>query len=406
MRVLAITFGTEGDVRPMAALCAALVGAGHEARLLGPHDALDAARALGVPASGLPGAIRATLSAAGTTRNAGAAALARVVNANASAWLDLALDQGRGCDVVVGAGLAAFIGLSAAEKLGVPGVGAGMFPLTPTAEFASPFFPPGATPAWANRLTFHLANGLVWRSLRRATNAARIGVGLPVRRRLWTEHPMLYGFSRHLIPRPSDWPANAVICGAWSSGLADWSAPEALAEFLAAGEPPIYVGFGSMALSEPRSLLEALTSAIRGRRALFYPGWSGVAEADLPANVRMIDPTPHDWLFPRTAMAIHHGGSGTSHSAARAGIPSVVVPFAGDQPFWADRLGRAGAAPAALNPHRPDTRAIAAAIAFASRDDVRSRAAELGKAMSKETGPATAIAHLEALVLSGARPLP
>jgi sterol 3beta-glucosyltransferase len=397
MRVLAITFGTEGDVRPLAALCSALIEAGHEARLLGPDDALDAARAADAPASGLPGAIRDTLRAAGTTRNAGAAALARVVNANASAWLGLALDHGTGCDVVVGAGLAAFIGLSAAEKLGVPGVGAGMFPLTPTAEFASPFIPPGATPAWANRLTFHLANGLVWRSLRRATNAARVGVGLPARRRVWTEHPMLYGFSRHLIPRPRDWPANAVVCGAWSPAPADWSPPEALTAFLAAGEPPIYVGFGSMAVTEPRPLLEALTTAIGGRRALFYPGWSGVLGTDLPANVQVIGATPHDWLFPRTAMAIHHGGSGTTHSAARAGVPSIVVPFAGDQPFWADRLRRAGVAPAAVNPHRPDARAIATAIAFADRADVRTRAAHLGKAMAEETGPATAVAHLEAL---------
>src|SRR5271156_5979428 len=143
MKVLVITFGTEGDVRPLAALCAALIEAGHEARLLGPGDALESARALGVPAYGLPGSVSTTLSAAGSTRNANsAAALARVVNQNASAWLKLALDHGTGCDVVVGAGLAAFIGLSAAEKLGATGVGAGMFPLTPTAEFASPFIPP------------------------------------------------------------------------------------------------------------------------------------------------------------------------------------------------------------------------------------------------------------------------
>ena len=403
MRVLVITFGTEGDVRPLAALCSALIEAGHETRLLGPEDALDAAEALGVPAVGLPGAIRATLSAAGTTRNAGAAALARVVNANASAWLRLALDHGTGCDVVVGAGLAAFIGLSAAEKLGAAGVGASMFPLTPTAEFASPFIPPGATPSWANRLTFHLANGLVWRSLGRATNAARIGVGLPARRRLFTEHPMLYGFSRHLIPRPHDWPANASICGVWSSPPTDWSPPEALAAFLADGEPPIYVGFGSMAVAEPRPLLEALAVGVGGRRAVFYPGWSGVLGPDLPANFHVIGATPHDWLFPRTAMAIHHGGSGTTHSAARAGVPSIVVPFAGDQPFWADRLRRVGVAPAAVNPHRPDARAIAAAVAFASGDDMRRRASELGKAMAEETGLASAVAHLEAVTAGDQR---
>jgi sterol 3beta-glucosyltransferase len=171
----------------------------------------------------------------------------------------------------------------------------------------------------------------------------------------------------------------------------------ALATFLAAGEPPIYVGFGSMAVAEPRPLLEALTAAIGGRRALFQPGWSGVRGSDLPANFHVIGQAPHDWLFPRAAMAIHHGGSGTTHSAARAGVPSIVVPFAGDQPFWADRLRRAGVAPAGISAHRPDARAIAAAIDFGYRDDVRSRAADLGMAIAEETGPATAVAHLEAL---------
>jgi UDP:flavonoid glycosyltransferase YjiC (YdhE family) len=96
-------------------------------------------------------------------------------------------------------------------------------------------------------------------------------------------------------------------------------------------------------------------------------------------------------------MAIHHGGSGTSHAAARAGIPSIVAPFAGDQPFWADRLRQAGVASVPIKPHAPDPEAIAAAIAFASRDDVRARAADLGQAMAQEDGRAAAIAHLEAL---------
>jgi len=398
MRVLVITFGTEGDVRPLAALCQALIAAGHEARLLAPDDALDAARALDVPATGLSGGIRTTLTAASATRGENsAAALARITRENTSAWLRAALDHGAGCDVVIGASLAAFVGLSAAEKLGVPVVGAGMFPLTATAEFASPFIPPGAIPGWANRLTYRLINEVIWRGLAGATNKARREVGLPTRRRLWSEHPMLYGFSRHLVPRPGDWPANATICGLWARPATDWSPPDDLAAFLAAGEPPIYVGFGSMAVTEPRRLLEALVGGIGGRRALFYPGWSGLQTPDLPATVHLVGATPHDWLFPRTAMAIHHGGSGTSHSAALAGVPSIVAPFAGDQPFWADRLQRARVAPAPINPHRPDARAITAAIDYAGRPEVRSRAAELGQAMAAETGLDSAVARIEDL---------
>ena len=93
-------------------------------------------------------------------------------------------------------------------------------------------------------------------------------------------------------------------------------------------------------------LLDALIEAMAGRRALFNPGWSGIDPKALPDNFLVIGDTPHDWLFPRTAAVIHHGGSGTSHSAARAGVPSIVTPFAGDQFFWAERLRLAGVASA------------------------------------------------------------
>src|SRR5271165_450159 len=106
---------------------------------------------------------------------------------------------------------------------------------------------------------------------------------------------------------------------------------------------PIYGGFGRLAGFEGRALLGEIIAAVAGRRALFYPGWSGVSAADLPANFLIIGDTPHAWLFPRTSLVIHHGGAGTTHSAARAGAASVVVPFAGDQFFWADRLRQAGA---------------------------------------------------------------
>jgi len=396
MRVLIITFGTEGDVRPMAALGAALVGAGHVVQFMVTEDSAAAAWALAIPTIVLPGGIRAALGGAGTTGGApSAAALVRVVNDNTSAWLRLALEHGADCDVVLAGGLAGFVGFSAAEKLGVLGVGAAMFPITPTAAFASPFFPPGA-PAWTNRLSHRAANNLVWRSFARATNAARKEVGLSTDRHAWTDNPALYGFSAHIVPRPDDWPSNAAICGPWSKPTTDWEAPDDLNAFLTAGAPPIYVGFGSMALANPRRLVAALAEAIGDRRAIFYPGWSGISRADLPPNFHLVGPTPHDWLFTRTAMVIHHGGSGTTHAAARAGVPSIIVPFGGDQPFWADRVRRLGVAPAAINLRNPEADKIATAIAFADSDGVRARAAELGMAIASEDGLATAVALLQA----------
>jgi sterol 3beta-glucosyltransferase len=144
---------------------------------------------------------------------------------------------------------------------------------------------------------------------------------------------MIYGVSPSLVPAPADWPANARLCGQWLAPKPGPTPPPGLATFLDRGEAPIYIGFGSITGFDGPRLLRALIEAMNGRRALFHPGWSGVDPQALPDNFFAIRDTPHDWLFPRTGAVIHHGGSGTSRSAARAGAPSVVVPFAGDQFF-------------------------------------------------------------------------
>ncbi len=408
MRVTAVTYGTEGDARPLAALCRALIDAGHDARLLADEATLSTARALGVPASPLSGDILAALKPGGAMSGAigrgggfgdTAAALARVANANCQAWMAEVLAAAEGSDGLLVCGLAAFVGFSVAERLGVPAIGAGLIPITPTAAFPSPFLPPGLTPRWLNRASFTLVNDVLWRSFREAVNEARRTVcGLPPRERVWTDHPMLYGLSPGLIPRPGDWPANVHVCGQWTVAASDWAPPPALEAFLHAGSPPVYVGFGSMAGFEPRAMLNEIIAGLKGRRAVFYAGWSGAETVDLPASVLAIGDTPHDWLFPRVSAVVHHGGSGTSHSAARAGRPSVVIPFAGDQFFWADRLRAAGVAPPRLHGRRLRADALARGLDLAGTAAMVGRAAALGDLIVQEDGPGRGVALLASLL--------
>ncbi|CAG9268932.1 glycosyltransferase [Paraburkholderia unamae] len=410
MKLLVATYGTEGDARPFAALCRGLMDAGHEAHLLADAATLGSARALGVPVTALAGDIRGTLSAdqaisgvvaKGGGFNATARALANIANANAQAWMRTLVEAGEGCDAILVAGLAAFVGLSAAEYLGAKGIGSGMIPLTPTAAFPSPFLPPRWVPRAFNRMSHGFVNGMLWKAFRGQTNAARAQFGQPARHAMWTDHPMVYGVSPSLLPAPGDWPANAQLCGQWLAPAAAWTPPPALEHFLAAGEAPVYIGFGSMTGFDNARLLEALIEAMQGRRTLFYPGWSGIDPKALPGNVFAIGETPHDWLFPRTAAVIHHGGSGTAHSAARAGVPSIVTPFAGDQFFWAERLRLAGVAPKAVNGRKPEARAFASALDFVASTTVRERASALGESMRAENGVANAVAALERIVAGG-----
>ncbi len=401
MRFLVLTYGTDGDTRPLTALSRALMDAGHEAHLLADRATLGTAAALAVPATPIAGDIRKALQpGAGlfekNSVNHTARELARIANENAEQWLRTAVQIGEGCDALILSGLAGFIGLSAAEYLRVPAIGTGLFPLTPTAEFASPFLQPGKIPRILNRFSHHFINGVLWRSFRKVTNEARARVcGLPPRKPLWVGHPMLYGVSPALLPRPADWPGNALMCGQWLPPTKQWTPPESLNEFLAAGEPPIYIGFGSMGGFDPKHLLQSIVSGLQGRRALFYAGWSGVNTAELPGNIHVVGDTPHDWLLPRTSLAVHHGGSGTSHSATRAGIPSVVVPFAGDQPFWADRLHAAGVAARLTSWKALDASSFSESIRYAESEEVRARARALGEKMRAEDGLATAVRAIE-----------
>ncbi|MDZ5649878.1 efflux RND transporter periplasmic adaptor subunit [Nitrospirillum sp. BR 11828] len=209
---------------------------------------------------------------------------------------------------------------------------------------------------------------------------------------------ILYGFSAHVVPKPKSWSEGEVVTGYWHHDEADtWTPPQDLERFLADGPRPIYIGFGSMlshdAETFTRTVMRAL--ALSGQRAVVARGWGGLAPPpELDDRVMVIDHAPHDWLFPRVALAVHHGGAGTTAAALRAGIPSVVVPFFGDQPFWGWRLNQLGVAPPALPRGRLTAEALSAAIAAAGGDTMRQRAEALGRQLRAEDGVGRAIETL------------
>jgi sterol 3beta-glucosyltransferase len=202
-----------------------------------------------------------------------------------------------------------------------------------------------------------------------------------------------------LLPRSREWPANVETTGWWflDDGV-NWTPPPELDRFLADGPPPVYVGFGSMALFDRDASLDTVLRALEqaGARAVVSAGWGGLARAHRPPSVYALDEAPHDWLFPRMAAIVHHGGAGTTGAALRAGKPSVVTPFITDQHAWARLLFARGLAPAPL-PHRLLTAdALASAIRTALSDAaMRERAAAIGATVRAENGLARAVAAIE-----------
>ena len=159
--------------------------------------------------------------------------------------------------------------------------------------------------------------------------------------------PYTYLWSPGLVPKPSDWGPEIDIAGFVFLDLASsFQPPDPLAEFLDAGEPPVYIGFGSIVVDDPDKFTSMIFEAVKmaGVRALVSKGWGGLGDEDTtPGNVFMLENTPHDWLFPRVSAVIHHGGAGTTAIGLKCGKPTMIVPFFGDQPFWGSMVAKAGA---------------------------------------------------------------
>jgi sterol 3beta-glucosyltransferase len=403
MRFTLSTFGSEGDTRPFAALARRLGQAGHEVLLFGEQSSLGIARSQGVDTEALTGDLRAILPSQLSREPLQQAgwrtlrAIRGLIETNATSWMRAVAQHASTADVVLFSGLAYYPAKAVADALRKPGVGLWLQPAAASREFSTWAFPPLRGPGWLNRLSHGLSLPRVLRMAysRSVRKARREIFGKSVSRCEAARELTLYGFSRHLVKPPEDWPPNHQVCGHWASTVECWSPPERLSEFLHVGPKPVYVGFGAVSGFTSPDLLASIVSAAGSRRVVFYPGWARVDSALLPPNFLLIDHVPHTWLFPRVSMVMHHCGAGTTHSASQAGVPSVPLPLGGDQLHWADRLARAGVAARYIARDKLDTASLRAMIEFAERDAVRERARALGAAISQEDGVGYAVEALE-----------
>jgi sterol 3beta-glucosyltransferase len=204
-----------------------------------------------------------------------------------------------------------------------------------------------------------------------------------------------------LLPVPDDFPPHVHVTGSWFlGGSADWKPPPGLASFLESGPPPIYIGFGSMGDRRAQERTEAILEAVQRarQRAIVATGWGGVREIEAGPAIYFAEEAPHDWLFPQTAAVVHHGGAGTTAAGLRAGKPSIVCPFLGDQPFWGMVVHRQGLGPRPIPQKRLTAARLAAALAeVAEQREMRARAEEMGEKMRAEDGVARAVEVLSAL---------
>ncbi len=429
MRVTILTLGSRGDVQPYVALGAGLRRAGHAVSLATHREFEPLIRAHGLdfaPVAGDPREIVRSSEAqrwldANNNPVGFSLGLFRVVAPLVEQVFRDALAACAGADLIIPSVLGVFAGYHIHQKTGQRLLPAYLQQLHSTSAFPAQIVPLPPAGPWSpayNRLSYWLAENVFWQLGRGVMNRARRTVlGLPplpwggmVDRGFAARNPFLYGFSEHVLPRPPEWPANVHVTGYWFLDTpADYQPPAALARFLEAGPPPISIGFGSLVRRDPAGLTRRLLEALRltGQRGLLLGGWGGLDDADLPATVLHLEAVPHDWLFPRVAAVVHHGGSGTTAAGLRAGVPSIVLPIFGDQPFWAWRVAQLGVGPAPIPEARLTVRRLAAALDQALTDTaLRQRAAVLGGKIRAEAGVERAVAVVNQLagpVIAGDR---
>jgi vancomycin aglycone glucosyltransferase len=379
MRVLLSTWGSRGDVEPLAALAVRLRELGAEARVCAPPDeefAALLARA-GVPLVPLGPAVHSVVARAKPPTAEDAFRLAAELVA---ARFDTLTTAAEGCDALLATGLMPAGARDVAEKLGIPYVLACFH----TLGLPSRHFPPGRRPGTPsapeetdNRVLWEQDAQRVNALYGEALNSHRAAIGLPpvgnVRDHVLTGRPWL-------AADPALWPSQGmtdldiVQTGAWILPD-DRPLPRELEAFLDAGAPPVYVGFGSMAAHTPKDIAQVAIEASRahGRRVLLGRGWAGLDLIDDVGDCFVVGEVNQQALFPRMAAVVHHGGAGTTTTAARAGAPQVVVAQIADQPRWAARVAELGIGAAHDGP-APTVDSLSAALSTALRPETRARA--------------------------------
>ncbi|MEU6380741.1 glycosyltransferase [Streptomyces sp. NPDC046909] len=379
MRVLLTTWGSRGDVEPVAGLAVALRELGAEVRVCAPPDEefVELLDRVGVPMVPFGPTVRSIVAGAKPPTVQDAFRLApELVSARFTVFTEAA----EGCDALVATGLMPAGARDVAEKLGIHYVLACFH----TLGLPSRHFPPGARPGKPSP-EGETDNKVLWEQdaqrvnslYGEALNRHRAAIGLPpvdnVRDHVLTDRPWLAA-DETLWSAQGRTDLDVVQTGAWILPD-DRPLPEDLEAFLKAGEPPVYVGFGSMATHAPQDIARVAVEAIRrqGRRVLLARGWAGLAPIDDADDCLVVGEVNQQALFPRVAAVIHHGGAGTTTTAALAGTPQVVVPRIADQPYWATRIAELGIG-TAHHDRTPTVDSLSAALATTLTPETNARA--------------------------------
>lgn len=402
MKFCILTIGTRGDVQPYIALGLGLKAVGHEVTVSTLKEFKSFVNQYGLFHDNLRGDF---LKVAQSTIGENGGNQFQRIRQYVEMAKDTLTDEwasAQKADVLI-YNPAAIGGFHVAEKLNIPTFAAFPTPLySPTKEFPNPFLPFHNLGPF-NKLSHKFFAKLGPVMYRNPINQFRKDVlGLPSAKgeNILHDKPItkLYAYSEAIVPRPADWDESSIVTGYWFlDAPTSWQPDPELVKFFQEGSTPVYIGFGSMFIGGGKQKTEIVLEALRlaGQRGVIATGWGGLTKENKSNDIFVLDAVPHDWLFPKVAAIIHHGGAGTTGAALRAGKPQIICPFVGDQFFWGRRVADLGISPLPIPQIKLTAEKLADAIKYAiTNSNLQQRASSIGETIRAENGVEWAIKHI------------
>ncbi|KAK0648312.1 glycosyltransferase family 1 protein [Cercophora newfieldiana] len=422
LRVTCLTIGSRGDVQPYIALCKKLLEEGHQPRIATHGEFKEWIEGHGIEfrnVGGDPSELMRICIQNGTFTWA----FLREANSKFRGWLDdllaSAWEACQGSDLLIESP-SAMAGIHIAEALGIPYFRAFTMPWTRTRAYPHAFIMPGQKMGGAyNYVTYVMFDNVFWKAMAHQVNKWRNNtLDLPstnLEKLQMNKVPFLYNFSPFVVPPPLDYSDWIRVTGYWflDEGGDKWEPPADLMAFIKKAREDdkklVYVGFGSIIVPDPAKMTQEVIDAVLKAdvRCILSKGWSdrlepagskkeetasdaeATPEPVLPPEIFQIKSAPHDWLFKQIDAAAHHGGSGTTGASLRAGIPTIIRPFFGDQFFFGTRVEDLGVG---LCLKKWGATSFARALWEATHNTRMIQKAEvLGEQIRKENGVETAI---------------
>ena len=404
MKITILTYGSRGDVQPFLPLSLRLIEKGHAVKLAAPVRFKNLVGDYGinfVPLAGDPEDLSRRLNNAGHNF---VKLLQELMSHSMKIGADVWRQSQEACkdaELILHTFTHAVGAHTLAREKNIPDIHIQTFPMfTPTRDYPNITMLPGM-PSVLNHFTHEFAAKITWWTSRIGFERIRRRAGLPKIKLYWPfdndplrpRTPILCAWSPSVLPASSDWPPSVHVTGYYFFPRDNsYQPPAELLSFLEETEPPICITFGSMVHSDQERIDRIMRESLMqtSNRGIVLSGWSGIKE---PSSKKLLylEGAPHDWLLPHCKMVIHHGGAGTTAAGLRAGIPNIVVPFMGDQPFWGRRVHAIGAGPTPILLKDLSVEKLMQAMAEAENEPLRQRAQAVGRRIRNEAGVDTTI---------------